>query len=54
MFKAADKYDCPGLMHECVQTFRQTTKVGDIPGLLQVCNISGLSQVCNIPVLLQV
>lgn len=39
MFKAADKYDCPGLMHECVQTFRQTTKVGDIPGLLQVCEV---------------
>eukprot|EP00884_Botryococcus_braunii_P004067 jgi/Botrbrau1/13661/Bobra.0292s0010.1 len=36
MFKAADKYDCPGLMKECVQTFRQTTEVNDIAGLLQV------------------
>lgn len=36
MFKAADKYDCPGLMKECVQTFRQTTEVPDIASLLQV------------------
>lgn len=36
MFKAADKYDCPGLMKECVQTFRQTTNVSDIASLLQV------------------
>ena len=36
LFKAADKYDVPGLVKECVQIFRNITHSADVAPLLQV------------------
>jgi len=36
LFKAADKYDVPGLVKECVQIFRKITRSADVAPLLQV------------------
>lgn len=36
LFKAADKYDVPGLVKECVQTFKKITHAADVAPLLQV------------------
>ena len=36
LFKAADKYDVPGLVKECVQIFRKLTQSADVAPLLQV------------------
>ena len=36
LFKAADKYDVPGLVKECVQIFKKITHAADVAPLLQV------------------
>ena len=36
LFKAADKYDVPGLVKECVQMFHTITACDDVAPLLQV------------------
>ncbi|DBB04815.1 TPA: hypothetical protein ACH3X3_010105 [Trebouxia sp. C0006] len=38
LFKAADKYDVPGLVKECVQIFRKITRSADVAPLLQVAH----------------
>jgi len=42
LFKAADKYDVPGLVKECVQIFRKITRSADVAPLLQVTCYSRL------------
>ena len=39
LYKAADKYDVPGLMSECMQILRQLTTADDVAALLQVSNM---------------
>lgn len=40
LFKAADKYDVPGLVKECVQMFHTITACDDVAPLLQVSAFS--------------
>lgn len=36
LFKAADKYDVPGLVTECMHMFRRITQAADVAPLLEV------------------
>lgn len=36
LFKAADKYDVPGLVSECMHVLHRIAQAGDVAALLQV------------------